>query len=173
MGGISMLLSILKDQEMAIIRIRKCWAQEDTFGYVTQSPGTDKSKDWSKWPTADWTHLQCKIWSRALDSENQVVAMLSRVATVELWPPLPTLSVKKKNQGQAQLNCTLGVGTMQSFVTERAQWYNILTLSWVAPDFSPGSALCFNWQTVSALTSDLSRCSAQQTPCWLHLAYFG
>jgi len=28
-------------------------------------------------------------------------------------------------------------------------------------------------QTVSALTSGLSCCSAQPTPCWLHLAYFG
>jgi len=33
--------------------------------------------------------------------------------------------------------------------------------------------VCFSCQTVSALTSGLSRFSAQPTPCGLHLAYFG
>jgi len=33
--------------------------------------------------------------------------------------------------------------------------------------------VCFICQTVSALTSGLSRYFAQLTPCWLHLAYFG
>ena len=32
--------------------------------------------------------------------------------------------------------------------------------------------VCFGHQTVSALTSGLSRYSAQPTPWWLHLAYF-
>jgi len=31
--------------------------------------------------------------------------------------------------------------------------------------------LCFNWQTVSALTSGFSHYFAQPTPYWLHLAY--
>jgi len=66
-------------------------------------------------------------------------AFSSRNCRVVTSPPHPIR--QEKNQGQAQLNCTLGVGTMQSFVTERAQWYNILTLSWVAPYFSPGSRL--------------------------------
>jgi len=34
-------------------------------------------------------------------------------------------------------------------------------------------AVCFIRQTVSALTSGLSRYSAQPTPCLLHVAYFG
>jgi len=63
---------------------------------------------------------------------------------------------------------------MLSYRCLQMEWWAAVTV--VAIPLQPALLTwpcIFNHQTVSTLTSDLSRCSAQPTPYWLHLTYFG
>ena len=65
---------------------------------------------------------------------------------------------------------------MLSYRCLQMEWWAAVTVAAIPLQpalLTHSVTVCFIRQTVSAFTSGLSHYSAQLTPCWLHLVYFG